>query len=56
MRYQRYVSLLFLFTLLSGCLFSQGLNTTASKEDWEEINFAEAGVGGAQSLALGAAP
>src|SRR4028118_1783575 len=39
MRYQRYVSLLFLFTLLSSCLFSQGLNTTASKEDWEEINF-----------------
>src|SRR5215203_7300864 len=39
MRYQRYFSLLFLFTLLSACLFSQGLNTTASKEDWEEINF-----------------
>src|SRR5436190_23367858 len=39
MRYQRYVSLLFLFTLLSTCLFSQGLNTTASKDDWEEINF-----------------
>src|SRR3954469_13480168 len=39
MRHQRYVSLLFLFTLLSACLFSQGLNTTASKDDWEEINF-----------------
>ena len=39
MRYQRYFSLLFLFTLLSSCLFSQGLNTTASKDDWEEINF-----------------
>jgi hypothetical protein len=39
MRFQRYVSLLFLFTLLSSCLFSQGLNTTASKDDWEEINF-----------------
>lgn len=39
MRYQRYVSLLFLFTLLSACLFSQGLNTTASRDDWEEINF-----------------
>jgi hypothetical protein len=39
MRYQRYLSLLFLFTLLSSCLFSQGLNTTASKDDWEEINF-----------------
>src|SRR5215218_5910709 len=39
MRYQRYVSLLFLFTLLSACLFAQGLNTTASKDDWEEINF-----------------
>ena len=39
MRYQRISSLLFLSTLLSSCLFSQGLNTTASKEDWEEINF-----------------
>jgi hypothetical protein len=39
MRYQRYFSLMFLFTLLSSCLFSQGLNTTASKDDWEEINF-----------------
>ncbi len=39
MRYQRYVSLLFLFALLSSCLFAQGLNTTASKNDWEEINF-----------------
>ena len=39
MRCQRYVSLLILFTLLSACLFAQGLNTTASKDDWEEINF-----------------
>lgn len=39
MQRQRYISLLFLFTLLSSCLFAQGLNTTASKEDWEEINF-----------------
>jgi outer membrane protein OmpA-like peptidoglycan-associated protein len=39
MQYQRYVSLLFLFTLFGSCLFSQGLNTTASKDDWEEINF-----------------
>ena len=39
MRYQRYISILFLFTLLSTCVFAQGLNTTASKDDWEEINF-----------------
>ncbi|HYP06960.1 MAG TPA: OmpA family protein [Bryobacteraceae bacterium] len=39
MRYQRYVSILFLFTLLTTCAFAQGLNTTASKDDWEEINF-----------------
>jgi hypothetical protein len=39
MRYQRYVSLLFVFALIGTSLFGQGLNTTASKEDWEEINF-----------------
>jgi len=39
MRYQRYASILFLFTLLSTSVFAQGLNTTASKDDWEEINF-----------------
>jgi hypothetical protein len=39
MRYPRYATLLVLFSLFSSCLFSQGLNTTASKDDWEEINF-----------------
>jgi hypothetical protein len=39
MRYQRYFSLLFLSTIFSSCLLAQGLNTTASKDDWEEINF-----------------
>jgi len=39
MRYQRYASILALFTFLSTCVFAQGLNTTASKDDWEEINF-----------------
>lgn len=39
MRFQRYATLLVLFTLSSLSLFSQGLNTTASKDDWEEINF-----------------
>ena len=39
MRYQRYATLLFLFSLSVPCLFAQGLNTTASKDDWEEINF-----------------
>src|SRR5919107_1539154 len=39
MRYQRYVSLLFLFTLLSTCVWAQGVNTAASKDDWEEIKF-----------------
>jgi len=39
MRYQRYISILFLFTLFSTFAFAQGLNTTASKEDWEEVNF-----------------
>ena len=40
MRYQRYTSMLFLFTIFGTCLlFAQGLNTQASKDDWEEINF-----------------
>ncbi len=39
MKYQRYAMLLVLFSLISSSLFAQGLNTTASKEDWEEINF-----------------
>lgn len=39
MRWFRYASLLFLFILFSSCLLAQGLNTTASKDDWEEINF-----------------
>src|SRR5947209_7312778 len=36
---RRYAALLFLFSLFSSCIFAQGLNTTASKDDWEEINF-----------------
>jgi hypothetical protein len=36
---RRFAALLFLFSLLSSCIFAQGLNTTASKDDWEEINF-----------------
>ncbi|MDZ4797268.1 MAG: OmpA family protein [Bryobacteraceae bacterium] len=39
MKYQRYAMLLVLFSLFSTCLFAQGLSTTASKEDWEEINY-----------------
>lgn len=39
MKYQRYATLLVLFSLFSACLFAQGLNTSASKDDWEEINF-----------------
>src|SRR4051794_16463477 len=39
MKYQRYAMLLVLFSFVSPALFSQGLNTSASKEDWEEINF-----------------
>lgn len=39
MKYQRYAMLLALFSIFSACLFAQGLNTTASKDDWEEINF-----------------
>ena len=39
MKCQRYAMLLVLFSLFSSCLFSQGVNITASKDDWEEINF-----------------
>jgi hypothetical protein len=39
MRYQRYASILALFAVFSTSVFAQGLNTTASKDDWEEINF-----------------
>ena len=41
MKCQRFATPLVLFTLtlLSANLFGQGLNTTASKDDWEEINF-----------------
>jgi hypothetical protein len=39
MTYQRYATLLVLFSLFGSCLFAQGLNTAASKDDWEEINF-----------------
>ena len=36
---RRYATVLFLFSIFSSSLYSQGLNTTASKDDWEEINF-----------------
>jgi hypothetical protein len=36
---RRYAKMLFLFSVLGSSLFAQGLNTTASKDDWEEINF-----------------
>jgi hypothetical protein len=39
MKYQRYLTLLMLITLAGAALMAQGLNTTASKDDWEEINF-----------------
>lgn len=39
MRHQRYASFIALFLLFCSCVFSQGLNTVASKDDWEEINF-----------------
>ncbi|MCL4852511.1 MAG: OmpA family protein, partial [Bryobacteraceae bacterium] len=37
--FQRYLKLLVLFTSLSALVFAQGLQTNASKDDWEEINF-----------------
>ncbi len=36
---RRYATVLFLFSIFGSSLYSQGLNTTASKDDWEEINF-----------------
>ncbi len=36
---RKYASLLFLFSVIGSCLYAQGLNTTASKDDWEEINY-----------------
>jgi len=39
MKCQRYATLLVLFSLVGGSLLAQGLNTTASKDDWEEVNF-----------------
>src|SRR5258707_15853131 len=36
---RRYATILLLFSIFSASLYSQGLNTTASKDDWEEINF-----------------
>src|SRR5579872_1009836 len=35
----RYVTLATLFSTLAACALAQGLNTSASKDDWEEINF-----------------
>jgi len=39
MKCQRYAMLLVLFSVFGSCLFAQGLNTAASKDDWEEINY-----------------
>ena len=39
MKFQRYASLLVLILLFCATMSAQGLNTTASKTDWEEINF-----------------
>src|SRR3954463_9064783 len=36
---RRLATLLCFFSLLVSSLFAQGLDTTASKDDWEEINF-----------------
>lgn len=36
---RRYVTLLCLFSLFASIVAAQGLTTTASKDDWEEINF-----------------
>lgn len=36
---RRYFAALCFFSLASSSLLAQGLNTTASKDDWEEINF-----------------
>jgi len=39
MKCQRYLTLLVIFCLFGPLVFAQGLNTGASKDDWEEINF-----------------
>ncbi|HET8549298.1 MAG TPA: OmpA family protein [Bryobacteraceae bacterium] len=39
MRFHRYAALASLVALFSPAVFAQGLNTQASKDDWEEINF-----------------
>ena len=39
MRYYRYAALACLVALFSPVLLAQGLNTQASRDDWEEINF-----------------
>ncbi|HYO81984.1 MAG TPA: OmpA family protein [Bryobacteraceae bacterium] len=39
MKCQRYATLLGLFFVFTSSVFAQGVNTTASKDDWEEINF-----------------
>jgi hypothetical protein len=36
---RRFFAALCLFSLFTACLFAQGLNTTATSQDWEEINF-----------------
>ena len=35
----KYATLFTLFSTVTGCIFAQGLDTRASKDDWEEINF-----------------
>ncbi|MEO7145168.1 MAG: OmpA family protein [Bryobacteraceae bacterium] len=37
--FQRTIAVATLFSTLAACAFAQGLNTSASKDDWEEINF-----------------
>src|SRR4029079_17320452 len=37
--FKRQISSLLAVGLLGGCLYGQGLQTSASKDDWEEINF-----------------
>src|SRR5688572_15279331 len=37
--FMRLATLLCLFSMLAGSLLAQGLDTTATKDDWEEINF-----------------
>lgn len=33
------LAILVLFSLTAVCIFAQGINTTAAKDDWEEINY-----------------